>query len=112
MTRQDGPWTVLSVIGDLDLSTAPQLRAAATPLAHRSGAGMVVDLRACHHLDSVGVGLLLGIHRRCRALGGRLVIVAEPSPVTRVLEATEVNRIVAVVEGLDAVRTPDATDGA
>ncbi len=112
LTRQDRDWTVLSVIGDLDLSTVPEMRATATPLARRPGAGMVVDLTACHHLDSVGVGLLLGIHRRCRARGGRLVVVAQPSPITRVLQATEVNRLFDVVESLEVACTPAGSAGA
>lgn len=99
-TSRRGPWVVLHVTGDVDLATAPVLRQAALSVVRDAPGGVLVDLTACHHLDSVGVGLLLGVHRRCRAHGGRLVVVADEPRVRRVLAATELDRIVPLAERL------------
>jgi anti-sigma B factor antagonist len=111
-----GSWQVLHVTGDVDLASAPAFRRALVQAVEPASAGLVVDLTACHHLDSVGVGLLLGALKRTRAHGGTLRLVASDDRILRVLELTELTRIVAVhptlAGALDAAPSAPAPAGA
>jgi anti-sigma B factor antagonist len=85
--RERHGWTVVAVIGELDLSVVPRVRAAlrevVAPVAG-FGAGSVparvlIDLRDVDFLDSAGLGVVLGAVRRIRAAGGIAVLVVAPS---------------------------------
>jgi anti-anti-sigma factor len=83
--------TVLRVLGDLDLETAPRLAAGAQPLL--VGGSLVIDLSQLTFIDSSGLSALIRINQRVRAAGHELTII---SPVPRVAKAFEVT-------GLDQV---------
>jgi anti-sigma B factor antagonist len=104
-TRVDSGRLVLIVVGDLDLASAPSFRSAALAATAEDG-DVVVDLTGCDLLDSVGVGLLLGLHRRLRASGRTLCVVCDEPRVRRVLELTEADRILAVVAARPAPVAP------
>jgi anti-sigma B factor antagonist len=110
-TTVRGGHLVLAVAGEVDLASAPSFRRAAIEAAGDAGR-VVVDLTACDHLDSVGVGLLLGLHKRLRERSGSLVVVCPEPRVRRVLELTEVDRIITVVDRIDDAVEPVApTEG-
>jgi anti-sigma B factor antagonist len=85
----------LTVEGEVDLYTAPQLRAAiaAIPL----DGTLVIDLGAVSFIDSVGFGVLLGAWKRSLQAGGDLRFRAVPASIVRKLS----------VMGLDQVLTFD-----
>ena len=87
---------VLRPEGDLDAKMAPEIRRKVTALA--PGTRLVVDLGATDFIDSVGVGLLIGISRSVRANGGSVVLADPRSSVAKVLRATGVAEIVPVTE--------------
>jgi anti-sigma B factor antagonist len=69
---------VIAAEGDLDISTAPELKAAA--LHHfPSVEGLVVDLGAVRFVDSTGITALLDLKRRAKLRGVPLAVVC-PSP--------------------------------
>jgi anti-sigma B factor antagonist len=78
---------VLSVVGDVDLATAPKLVDAAAPWAE-SGALVRLDLDGVTFLDSTGVGALLQIRQTALGAGGQLELVNLSASVQRVLEIT------------------------
>jgi anti-sigma B factor antagonist len=104
----------LHVNGTLDLATAPAFRQAAVRALADLDIGdgpprVVVDLTACDHLDSVGVGLVLGVFKRVRARDGALTVVCPEPRVRLVLELTGVDRLLPVVDRLtDAMPTAAA----
>ncbi|MBK6668350.1 MAG: STAS domain-containing protein [Actinobacteria bacterium] len=62
--REVAGWSVVRVIGEVDLASAPSMRAALRALP--AGASVAVDLSDCSLIDSVGIGLLIGGARRAR----------------------------------------------
>ncbi len=57
------------------------------------GADLVVDVGQVRVVDSVGLGLLLSVHRSCVREGRRLVL-AEPQPgLLRLLAVTRLHRV-------------------
>ena len=90
----DGRASVVSLAGELDLSTIPTLEARLLEKV-RNPTGVVVDLTRLSFIDSSGIGLLIKAHRA--AEGGRLhTVVAPGSQVERVFELAGIDRVLPV----------------
>jgi anti-anti-sigma factor len=90
---------VVAVCGEIDLSTSPDLRAVLHDPETR-GELVVLDLRGVEFMDSSGLGLIVGQHKRAREDGFRFqVAVAKDSEVERILE---LSGLVSVLEFADA----------
>lgn len=95
-----GGETVLNVVGDLDMATAPELEEMLTNggFGHR----VVIDLTGCTFLDSSAVRVLVAAARDSEAAGGTLALVASDPGLLRVLEISGVKTILPVYPKLDA----------
>jgi anti-sigma B factor antagonist len=108
--RERHGWTVVAVIGELDLSVVPRVRAALREIA-ASAAGsrpgsvaarVIIDLRDVDFLDSAGLGVVLGAVRRIRGAGGIAVLAVAPaSSPALLLEALGLPTVVPVAASLD-----------
>lgn len=96
---------LLRLVGELDLRSAPHLRAAIVEvLGDRPAVGepqLVVDLEGLSYADSAGLSMLVAAHKRLASDGGELLLRAPGANVARLLE----------VSGLDAVLRIDASPG-
>jgi len=90
-----GPDTVVVVVGDIDLASIGRfrtdLRRAAT-----AGVGLLVDLRGVDLIDSLGIGVLVGLRRRVGPEGSVRIEVSD-GPVARLLTTCGVTEILDVV---------------
>ncbi len=96
-------WTVVTVVGELDLATVPQVRQKLHPVTGRDGCRVVIDLSGVDFLDSIGLGLIVGALKRVRDHGGDLAIVVSAARVRRVFEVTGLDRVVPLLASLDEV---------
>ena len=79
--RHDGT-TVVVVSGEIDMATAPKLRAhLVTAKGH-----VIVDLRAVSFLDSSGIAALVDARKRLTDAGGNLLLRKPEGIVRRALE--------------------------
>jgi anti-sigma B factor antagonist len=78
---------VVSLEGDIDLASAPTLKSALLELLHDGHRQFIVDLTKVGHLDSTGLGVLVGLRRRL-ADQGRLAIAGSPRNALRVFQIT------------------------
>ena len=62
---------------------------------------LVLVLDEVTFLDSLGLGVLIGAHKRARVLQGSLTIVCTSSPVLNVFSATSLDRVFTIVSTLD-----------
>jgi anti-sigma B factor antagonist len=62
--EQIGGIRVLSVSGELDLGTAPQLEQPLEAALAAGGSGILIDLSACEFIDSTGIALLVRAWQR------------------------------------------------
>lgn len=92
--------------GSLDLASSRDLASRLAELAGCGGPVAVVDLSAITFMDSVGLGVVLKAANRFHRQGKRLVILAPPGPVRRMLDfAGVVDRLSVVESRSDLVAT-------
>jgi anti-sigma B factor antagonist len=95
---------VCTVVGELDVATAPKLRQELVRAVSESVGPprIVVDLAGVDFLDSTGLGVLLGGLKRVRAKDGALALARAESQVRKVFEVTRVIEILPIHDELDA----------
>lgn len=100
---------LLTVGGDVDLYSAPELRNRLAELADDGVVRVVVDLTRATFLDSMALGVLLGGKKRLAAVGGDLELVVATHDVRRLFEITMLNRIFVLHESREAALARDGT---
>lgn len=78
---------VLAVSGDLDLASAPQLKWTLVELQDKGYERYIIDLSGLTHIDSTGLGVLVGFSRRL-AGSAHMALACLPAAQRRVLEIT------------------------
>jgi anti-anti-sigma factor len=96
---------VVSMQGEHDLSTAPELTQTLEQAAAHSN--VVVDLSACSFMDSTVINTLVKTARRVRSDGEQLVLVIPPdqTPVARLAQLTRLGEILPIHPTRDAAVT-------
>ena len=79
---------------EVDITNAPELRAALASAAGGGSAIFVADLTRTRFCDSSGVHALVTAHRSAQAEGGQLLLAACAPAVLRVLAVTGVDRVI------------------
>jgi len=82
-------WTVVDVVGDLDMASAPALRQSILQLLSSGARLIAVDLTATDFVDSTGIGMLVAALKRVRTHDGELVVVCPEPRLRRIFELTE-----------------------
>jgi anti-sigma B factor antagonist len=76
----------MTVRGEIDLATAPQLRHAMTDHLEHGSASLHLDLSGVTFMDSSGVQAMLAVQRRARPRGSDLILFRSSPQVNRLLE--------------------------
>jgi len=79
---------VLEVSGEVELHSAPQLRAELVRLTETTSPQIVVDLAGVSFIDSTGIGVLVGGLKKARERGGEVAFCSPQTRVKRVFEIT------------------------
>ena len=79
---------VVSIEGELDLHTTPDLEHAFGTILARGGRSVVIDLAGLEFIDSAALVALLQAQPRFRSRGGRFILVTEDRRILRTLEIT------------------------
>lgn len=91
--RQDGVLRLALVGGDaLDCHSAPRVKLDARPLIDGS-ADLVIDMSRVEFVDSVGLGVLVGLFKAARSHGCHTSFVGIRSEVRRVMEIIRLDEI-------------------
>jgi anti-anti-sigma factor len=79
----------LTLVGELDPATAPQLeREALAALFSATPSELVLDFEQVSFMDSAGVRALISLHHTMRERDGTLVLVNVPATPRRILEVS------------------------
>ena len=88
--------TTVAVTGELDCDTAPRLDRVLSSLAN-PGRVILVDLSQTEFMDCAGIAPLVAAHERQRELGGDLILDSPRGEVSRVIERTQLDKLISVV---------------
>src|ERR1700735_5685046 len=87
----------LTLVGELDLATAPLLESAFAAVLREDDAEMiVVDLSELSFMDSTGIHLLIRMHAACGNVD-RLRVINGPHAVERLLDLTGVRALLPII---------------
>lgn len=100
----------LSVSGELDIATAPQLDHA-LGCAQADAALVILDSRELQFMDSSGAHLTVAARGRARQAGGRLVVVRGPVQVERIFALVGLDRQLELVDRPPATPSAPVLDG-
>jgi anti-sigma B factor antagonist len=107
-SRSAGEHTVLHVGGEVDVYTAPRLRERLTELMDSGARKMIVDLGTVEFLDSTGLGVLVGAHKRLRASGGSLALVCTREPLLKIFRITALDQVFPLYSSVEAATAGEA----
>ncbi|MDF2441553.1 MAG: anti-sigma factor antagonist [Abditibacteriota bacterium] len=85
-TRELDGMVIVEVGGELDLHNAPQVRTELARLCEEEKPRVLADLSGLSFIDSTGIGVLVGAHKRARERGGRILFVCPTPRIRRVFE--------------------------
>jgi anti-sigma B factor antagonist len=101
--RVDEGVPIITVVGEIDVATAPQLRESLHRLITQGQATVVLDLLGVTFLDSTALGVLVGALKRCRELGGELHVVVADARIRKIFEITGLDKVFPIAEALSEV---------
>jgi anti-sigma B factor antagonist len=96
----DDHTSVISVEGELDLSTAPRLKWMLVDTLDAGRDRLVVDLSRTTFMDSTALGVLVGVRRRLDAHARIAIVCANPS-VLKIFEYAGMDGAFAILPTLD-----------
>ena len=88
----DRTTVTVSLAGEIDIATVVAARAEVTAaIQAHPGATVVVDLAGVGYLDSTGLGMLVGAHKRATEAGGAIRVVNPSTMIRRVFDITDLS---------------------
>jgi anti-sigma B factor antagonist len=93
---------LIAVGGELDMSAAPDLRAALDRAVEDGAVTLVVDLTETTFIDSTGIGVLMAGVQRLRAAGGSLELACSEPNLLRIFEIVGLDRRLTIHPSTDA----------
>lgn len=98
----DGPIHKISVIGELDLDTAPTLEAELRRARATDDASILIDLSGCEFIDSSGLALIIQAWRELeQAEGVSLAMCCAKDQVERLLRIAGAYEAISIYGGVD-----------
>lgn len=95
-------WTVVEIVGGLDIYTAPIMREKVIMLLHKEHRHFVLDLRPAPLVDSMGLGTIVAITKRIRDHEGSLSLVCTDERVLKVFTVGGLRKAYAFHDSIDA----------
>ncbi|MFB9831648.1 STAS domain-containing protein [Actinoallomurus acaciae] len=106
----------VTLAGALDVATAPQVRDLLIRLIDEGHHRLVLELSGVDFVDSIGLGVFVGVVHRLRPHDSSLAIAAPSAQARKVFEITQLIRVLPIYDTADAateaVRSGKASVGA
>ncbi|MFJ6000453.1 STAS domain-containing protein [Streptomyces sp. NPDC092370] len=87
---------IATIVGDVDVHTAPTLRSGALEIIQQGHPRLVLDLAPVGFCDSAGLSAIIGIWHAAQEAGGSLSLAAVPNRLMRMLSMTGVDSLLPV----------------
>ncbi len=109
-TVTDDHIVVFAISGAMDVETTPAIRDSLVRHIDEGHHRLVLELSDVDFIDSIGLGLIVGMVHRLRPHEGSLAVAAPSPQVRNVLQITQLGRIVTSYESAEAA-VSDIRDG-
>jgi anti-sigma B factor antagonist len=96
----DARTSVITVVGDLDLATAPQLKWMLLDAIEEGRSHLILDLSGASFMDSTALGVLVGVNRNLED-GGVLAIVCAHPGLLQIFELSGMDGLFAISPTLE-----------
>jgi anti-sigma B factor antagonist len=97
----DGGVPVITLKGEVDVYTAPQLKQQMITLLEAGAKQMLIDLTNVEYFDSTALGVLIGGLKRIRERDGSLSLLCPNPRIRRVFEITGLDKIFEIYGTMD-----------
>lgn len=97
----DASFSIVQLPPEVDLACAQDVRDTLLSTVNRGGIHLVVDATGVTFIDSTGVNALIRARERAELLGGSVHVVSDASCVRRVLEVTQLARVLHLVPTME-----------
>lgn len=87
------PGPVVTISGEIDIQSGPQLRDLLLNVIRREGARLALDLTGVTFIDCAGISVLLAARRRAQLEGGSLRVLQASPRVRRVITLTRLGPV-------------------
>src|SRR5213080_1914821 len=87
---------VISLVGEVDLYTAPEFKQQLLDVIAKGGREVVVDFSNTTFIDSTTLGVLVGGVKRLRTNEGQLSLVCSDRNITKIFEITGLDRVFSI----------------
>lgn len=94
-------FSIVRLPAEVDLACAQEVRDNLLSTVNRGGVHLVVDATDVTFIDSTGVNALIRARERAELLGGSVHVVSDASCVRRVLEVTQLARVLHLVPTME-----------
>ncbi len=92
---------MVAVEGEIDAYTAPQLRERLNELLEQRRYEILVDLEGVEFMDSTGLGILVGAHKRAKEHDGTVALVSTRPALLRVFSITGLDKVFPIRDSPD-----------
>jgi anti-sigma B factor antagonist len=99
--RTVGEQSVLDVVGEVDVYSAPELRERLTGLLNATTPSLVVNLADVSFLDSTGIGTLVAGLNRAVQFGGTLTLVCDHERILKLFRITGLDTVFSIRPSVD-----------
>ncbi|MFZ3474267.1 STAS domain-containing protein [Streptomyces sp. 4.24] len=100
-TRNAPAGPVLQIVGELDYTTAPDLRDVLTTLTLEPGRLLVLDLARMEFCDSSGISALIAARNHVQAAQADIALAAVPAHTLRVLRIIGLDQVFRLLPGTE-----------
>lgn len=101
VTEERGKHTIISIAGDLDVKSSPELKTQCDDLLSAGRCWLVLDLKDLAFLSSSGIRVILMVARDAKDQRGRLVLCGLSEMVQDVIHAAGLDQIIPVRESVE-----------
>lgn len=102
---QSNGHAILTVSGEVDLSTSPQLDGAVIDAVAQELTHLTIDLSNVSFLDSSGLSVIVKALKRSRDAGAKFDVVATNERVLKVFSITGLDTVITIYSAISAVPT-------
>ena len=100
-TVRDDDIVCVELAGSLDVATAPKVRDLLLRLIDEGRYRLILDMTDVDFVDSIGLGVFVGVVHRLRPYDGSLAVAAPSAQTRKVFEITQLVRVLPLFDTVD-----------